>query len=376
VAVPWPVRVENFVVQSLARTVTYLAVEVAGWIGVGAYQVGNVIELRNGFVGVDDACSGLRTLQAGIMVSLVLGELLGLRWMRRLTLLICGCIWVFVCNVVRAASLVVLAANSGVSSLERWHDWIGMLAMVGGMAGLLGMAWLWRSESAFRDTQSERTGPGGSLVGQLIAGAWLIAVFGIAEFWYRSHEDRFVERPPWQAKWPQRNDTLRLLPIAETTRVILHCDDASSAAWEDPPGVRWWSFFARWKPGRAALQLVRSHSPEICLPAVGRTFLREGSPLTVRTGSVSLYFRVYEFEEAGKPLFVFVSIQDDKREASTRAAGEWNTRGRLLAAWSGQRNLGQRLLEIAVTGFEGYEGATEAAARAVSEIVEVDPPTG
>jgi hypothetical protein len=121
---------------------------------------------------------------------------------------------------------------------------------------------------------------------------------------------------------------------------------------------------------------VRSHSPEICLPALGRTFLGEGSPLTIGTGSVSLNFRVYEFEEAGKPLFVFVSIQDDKREASTPAAGEWNTRGRLLAAWRGQRNLGQRLLEIAVTGFNDYERATEAATKTVNEIVEVEQPTG
>ena len=99
---------ENFVVQNLMRIVTYLAVEIAGWIGVGAYQVGNVIELRNGFVGVDDACSGVRTLQAGIMVALVLGELLRLRPIRRLALVLFGCAWVFACNIFRATALVIV----------------------------------------------------------------------------------------------------------------------------------------------------------------------------------------------------------------------------------------------------------------------------
>ena len=102
--------------------------------------------------------------------------------------------------------------------------------------------------------------------------AWLAVIFAGTEIWYRSHERQLIERPRWQVSWPSGNETVTPLPIPETTRVILHYDDAKSAAWEDPRGVRWWSFFARWKPQRAALQLVRSHSPEICLPAIGRTF--------------------------------------------------------------------------------------------------------
>jgi exosortase len=377
VAVPWPVRLENVIVQNLMGIVTSCAVEFAGWIGVGAYQVGNVIELRGGFVGVDDACSGVRTLQAGIMVSLVLGEFLHLRGMRRLALVILGCAWVFACNIFRAAALVVLAARSGVGAIERWHDLIGTLALVIGLTGLLAVAWLWKSDGAPLTTRAAAAEHRRSWANQLIAVAWLVAVFGITELWYRSHEGQFVERARWQVRWPQANNTVHLLPVAETTRAILRYDEASSAAWEDPGPVRWWSFFARWKPGRSALQLVRSHSPEICLPAIGRTFRAEQTPLLVQAGSVPLDFRAYEFDETGRPLFVFVSIQDDKAEASEPKVGpeEWNTRGRLRAAWLGRRNLGQRLLEIAVTGFDDYGRAREAAARTVNDIVQLNQPT-
>src|SRR5438874_2606952 len=120
-AVPWPVQIENFVVQTMMRAVAAVAVEIASWFGVGAYQIGNVIQLRNGFVGVDEACSGVKTLQAGIMVALVLGELLQLRWRRRGALLALGCGWVFICNVFRATSLVFVAANSGLEALARWR---------------------------------------------------------------------------------------------------------------------------------------------------------------------------------------------------------------------------------------------------------------
>jgi exosortase len=377
VAVPWPVRLENFIVQNLMGVVTACAVEFAGWIGVGAYQVGNVIELRNSFVGVDDACSGVRTLQAGIMVSLVLGELLRLRRTRRLALMIVGCAWVFACNIFRAVALVVITARSGVGALERWHDLIGTLALVVGLGGLVALAWLWKSDTAFHPMRAGAAGAGTSWSSQLMAAAWMIAVFGITEIWYRSHEGKFVERVRWGVRWPQTNETVRLLPVAETTREILHYDEASSAAWEDPGPVHWWSFFARWKPGRSALQLVRSHSPEICLPATGRIFREEKPPLSIQAGSVRLDFRVYEFDEVGRPLFVFVAIQDDETEASAQEAGfeEWNPRGRLRAAWRGRRNLGQRLLEIAVTGFDDHERAREAAAQTVKEIVRGDQPT-
>jgi hypothetical protein len=163
------------------------------------------------------------------------------------------------------------------------------------------------------------------------------------------------------------------MPIAETTRTILRYDEATSGAWEDPPAVRWWSFFGRWRPQRAALQLVRSHSPEICLPAAGRTFVREREPIVVPTEVLPLRFRVYEFEERDRPLFVFVCIQEDKSIASgspAQRANEWSARGRLLATWNGQRNLGQRLLEIAVTGFDDFLRAREAFAATVAAVVE------
>jgi exosortase len=378
-AVPWPVRFETVVVQSMMRGVAYIAVEIAGWLGVGAYQIGNVIQLRNGFVGVDEACSGVKTLQAGILVALVLGELFRLQKRWRIALVFAGCTWIFACNVFRATTLVLVAAESGLESLGRWHDAIGTAALVGGMAGIMVMAWLWRREPPDLPRRSPAPGTLQGLAGQFIALAWLILVFAGTEFWYRIHERELTERPPWEAFWPEANTTLTKLPIPESTRVILHYDAAKSAAWENPGGVRWWSFFAYWKPQRAALQLVRSHSPEICLPAIGRSFQMARPNLRVRTGSIALDFRSYEFEQDGRPLFVFVCIQEDK--AVTMGSGtpeqdEWSLRGRVRAAFQGKRNLGQRLLEIAVMGVDDFAPASEALAKTVNEIVTAEKPTG
>src|SRR5256714_15135999 len=201
-AVPWPVQFENFGVQTMMRAVAYVAVEIAGWVGVGAYQLGNVIQLRNGFVGVDEACSGVKTLQAGIMVALVLSELLHLRWSRRTALLVLGCAWVFACNVFRATALVFVAANSGLDALARWHDMIGTAALIFGMAGVLGLAWLSKGEPS----APAASGPARTFTPQWGALAWLILVFAGTELWYRSHERQLVERPAWQISWPAGKD--------------------------------------------------------------------------------------------------------------------------------------------------------------------------
>jgi exosortase len=376
-AVPWPVQFENVVIQTMMRGVASIAVEITGWLGVGAYQLGNVIQLRNGFVGVDEACSGVKTFQAGIMVALVLGELLRLRWRRRIGLLLIGCGWIFLCNVFRATALVLVAANSGLEALGRWHDMIGTAALLCGMAGVLGLAWLWKRDPDDVTGVPKSSGAREALAPQLLALAWLAVIFAGTEIWYRSHERQLIERPRWQASWPTGNETVTSLPIPETTRVILHYDEAKSVAWEEPRGVLWWSFFAHWKPQRAALQLVRSHSPEICLPAIGRTFRMARPDLNLTAGSVPLDFRSYEFEQNGRPLFVFVCIQEDKRVASgSTASEEWNLRGRLRAAFHGKRNLGQRLLEIAVSGLDDFAQAKEAVAKTVNAIVKVETPTG
>jgi hypothetical protein len=245
------------------------------------------------------------------------------------------------------------------------------------MTGMLVLAWLWKGEP--RDDSQTRpliSAPR-TFVPHWTALAWLAFVFAGAEIWYRVHERNLIERPSWQVEWPAGNETVASQAIPESTRVILRYDSAKTAVWEQPPGVHWWSFFAQWKPERAALQLVRSHSPEICLPAIGRNFHRPRPDVNVRAGIVSLNFRSYEFEQNGRPLFVFVCIQDDKRAASrTAATGEWNFRGRLRAAWDGKRNLGQRLLEVAVVGLDDFTQAGDALSKTAQGILRPAGPRG
>jgi exosortase len=61
VAIPWPTLFEAPIIQGLSRMNAAMVVDVLGILNVPAIQHGNVIEVSTGIVGINDACSGIRS---------------------------------------------------------------------------------------------------------------------------------------------------------------------------------------------------------------------------------------------------------------------------------------------------------------------------
>src|SRR5262249_11542736 len=101
VAVPWPSQWEGAIVQTLMRVNTVIVVEVLTVLGVPAVARGNVIEISTGLVGIDEACSGIRSLQATLMIALFFGELCRLQAARRGWLVLAGTGLALACNMAR-----------------------------------------------------------------------------------------------------------------------------------------------------------------------------------------------------------------------------------------------------------------------------------
>ena len=74
VAAPWPTLVETPVIQGLMRIVAHVAAETAMLLGVPAQVEGNLIRVSTGLVGVNEACSGIRSLQTSLMIGLLLAN--------------------------------------------------------------------------------------------------------------------------------------------------------------------------------------------------------------------------------------------------------------------------------------------------------------
>jgi exosortase len=146
VAVAWPYRIENTLTQGLMRTVTGLTATLLGWLDILASQHGNVIEISTGVVGIDEACSGIRSFQSMLMGALFLGELYRLRWPHRLALIGSGVVVAFFLNVVRTFILTRRASDVGIEAVAKWHDPAGLSIFLASFACLWLLAWRLRKK--------------------------------------------------------------------------------------------------------------------------------------------------------------------------------------------------------------------------------------
>src|SRR5437870_11321917 len=116
---------ETPVIQGLMRVVARVAAEAAMLLGTPAQVEGNLIRVSNGLVGVNEACSGIRSLQTSLMIGLLFGELKGLSVFRRVALVVCAVAIALLANFVRAVFLVRIAAAENLSGVDRWHGVAG-----------------------------------------------------------------------------------------------------------------------------------------------------------------------------------------------------------------------------------------------------------
>jgi exosortase len=362
VAVPWPMELEQTAVQGLMRLVAAMTVVVANTIGIPALQHGNVIEVGTGFVGIDEACSGVRSLQAALMLSLFLGEINWFSWTRRFVLLIGSLLLVLVANLGRTTFLVWAAATHGMHEMETWHDTAGFLVMLVVLPSLLGLGFLLRREkpgSAISKDDLTATNP--TMIPRWVGLgiiSWIVIVEAGTEAWYRVHERNLVPNVRWSATWPIEAPGFQRTAIPQNSLAILRCSDSESASWQDDNGDHWSAFVLNWNPGRNSTQLARGHRPDICFPAAGATLANKFGKVVVSAGDFEMPFTYDTFEQGGSLLHVFYCLWPDHISPGTNLQKSDGSRdGRIRAALNGERNLGQQILEIVIRGPENSDEA-------------------
>src|SRR5438552_11664928 len=109
VAVPWVTPIEVPIIQGLMRVVAAVAAETVTLFGIPAQLEGNLIRVTSGLVGVNEACSGVRSLQTALMIGLLFGELKRLSIWRRIMLVVGAIAIALAANLCRAVFLVWIA---------------------------------------------------------------------------------------------------------------------------------------------------------------------------------------------------------------------------------------------------------------------------
>ncbi|HVY71706.1 MAG TPA: exosortase/archaeosortase family protein [Verrucomicrobiae bacterium] len=354
VAVPWPSFMETPLVQNMMNSVAALTVELIRWTGNPAWRRGNIIELAHSTVGVDEACSGVRSLQSTLMAAIFLGGLYQLSWKRRALLLggALGCSMGL--NFVRAYILALLSAESGNETLLRWHDTAGFTILIISFAALWALARYLERQQGSPPPPPSPPGQPRLLPPAWIAGmlGWLVATEVATAAWYASHEKDIPSRGLLRVSLPQTADHFQLRPLPATTRQILRCDSSESAVWVGGQQSVWQFYLIGWQPGQISPRMAKVHHPELCLSAAGMRLVADNGLKTFPAGASSLPIHTYLFESRDRPVYVFFTIWEDRvvpgRVDDNSTGPDW--RRRLGDVRAGRRQFGQQMLEVAITG--------------------------
>jgi len=391
VAVPWVTPIEAPVIQGLMRVIAALASETANLFGIPAQLEGNLIRVSTGLVGVNEACSGVRSLQTALMIGLLFGELKRLSISRRIALLFAAAAIAFVGNYARAFFLVWIAATQNVSAIDHWHDFAGYSIVAAVFVGSLGLAYLLgkserkeqRSLARDQKTQDRRRRfesrisnfefPRFSFL--ICALVWLVAVEVGSTWWYRAHERNLVTSTPWTVHWPESAPDFHLLKLDEEVRRTLRFDEGEAASWNCPPiesvmtvnhatptRITCFAYFFRWKPGRNSALLANLHRPDVCLPATGWEQVADnGVRQYSAVASFVLPFRHFEFrhgtreDPAQQVAHAFYCLWEDRAPGTVAASqlphmmtspSTWTRGERVQAVLEGRRHLGQQVIEV------------------------------
>lgn len=355
VAVPWPVPMEHHFVQDLMRVIAAITVEIVGLFNIPAVQHGNVIQINVGFVGIDEACSGVRSLQSALFVCLFLGELYRFARTRRLLLICLGFLIAMMANLGRTVYLVWSAFHHGMERMHAVHDMAGQVVLVVTLIGI------WAISQVLRGKQSPSPGPAPvainarALPARLAVRAlvWVVMAELSTQAWYRLHESRALPNARWTADWPQSPRPSQTVNIDDTVTAMLRYNEGREGLWEDIDGNKWQAFFFRWAPGRNSAQLASAHTPDICLKGVGCRLVTDLGIQELAVNGLHLPFHQFVFDRGGDVLHVFYCRWEDAITGPVDTShDDGGKMSRLRAVLAGRRHLGQQVLEAIVSGPE------------------------
>ena len=386
VAVPWPTLIEAPIIQGLSRMNAALVVNVLGFLDVPAIQHGNLIEVSTGWVGINDACSGIRSFQSSLMISLFLGEFFLFNWRRRVLLVPVGFALAMLLNLCRASLLTWIAAKKGVGAIAEYHDEAGLTILLVCTALLWGAAWLLNLGKVAHLEKPVTVGnilrpPDGTTevkVRQrinrlgLVLIVWLVTVESGVDLWYRIRESHLQPGPGWSVNFPQDNPTYKEVPLTTEEHELLRFDQGLKGQWQGPDGTGWQAFYFNWQPGRVAGYLAKRHTPDICITASGLKMTAGPELMVLDVNGVELPMRHYVFDSSAGPLQVYQCHWEAGLGKDSYTAEESARYNLIRGIWAGRGNQGQKVLEIIITGYNDSQLASQALVKQLDTLIKVE----
>lgn len=344
---PLPPGTYSRIILQLQFWVTDIVLQSLHLLGVAASNSGNIIYLAHTSVGVEEACSGVRSLLSCLVAAVFFSATLVRRPWARVFIIALAPPLAFVMNIIRSLTLTLLA-NAGVDIKGQWHDLTGF-AVLGVTAMILGGLALWLEEPEAAATAVApppapiESAPAPKPWG--VISAYFIATAFVGFFVFNTHgpvratgaaPDLQAMLPSAPAGWDlvRTQDLFQFTPILKTQNLVERTYVRSQGAKPGAESLQITVYLAYWAPGQATVSAVAAHTPEACWPGGGWLAIPALPPVSpLVSGGQTLAMPEYRtFAQSGFLQHVWYwhlydgrsIIQNDPRSASALLKLAWN----------------------------------------------------
>lgn len=362
-SIPWPKYIEIGIVKYLLYFVSYVVVDCLHLIGIGAVQVGNLIQLKAGVVSMEEACSGVRSFQSSIMLGYFLGELFRFQVFKRVFLLMLGAIFAIFFNIVRTLLLALFVNIYGSQFVNNWHNLASNTVFLACLFSLIICTWILKSYfNYFSDNKLRKTSKSiidyfGSAYAYLII-ALIVGVLPTSYIWYNYKVEKMpFEGISWKIDWMSAQSHLKgfdykNIPLAVEDTLVY--DEGIFTQWEEN-SYSILAYYFHWNHPKKA-QLGGFHGPELCLPSSGWGLPVEGDHLNYVKDGIELIFRSFLFIKEDIHLYVFFTQWDSAGYPYYEKEGRMRL-DRLLEVWQRRSSKNKTNFEFIIWGVEDFNKA-------------------
>jgi exosortase len=377
--VPWPAAISTPLTQSLMRNVATAVREILLWCNVPVEQSGGVLHTSNGPVGIVEACSGIRSLQSGLMVSLAVGELLWLTRSRRALLVGIGIAFALINNLTRTITLAWIVEFHGPKEMHHWHDFVGNAAMWSYYAIIFFSGkllqkgeedpWPRRDVGSWADRVTALAWPNVPNFRPLFATT--LACFVGVHLWYflLALEAKPQTEPLFTPRLGANSgNSVEAFDETAWRQLGANVGESIRRQTSDAPlgGVSAYHLF--WKPGPMS-RFALHHRPDVCMPGQGWNMVGDPEPVKAKISGQELDLLAFRFEREKEKAVQVWGVWRNGRPVPFDFHKSLSSHPEVFRPWPSNRHLlGVELLSCFVPYRAGQSVDLAVATRALAAI--------
>ena len=288
---PWPASLESAVIFGMSQWISAITSELLLICGYPAVQIGTLIVVDQQEISINNACSGIRSLQNLISFALFFSLYYRHSLFRSGCCLFFAFCLVVLFNSLRALTLSLVALVWDDSMLNNWHDAIGNFYICASFFCLFFLSWFLSGEENGKSESKRPLNMKSIQLPKVVSISFILTVIlaeSLVYGWFSVYR-----KNPVQFDWFVKEGP-HVSPLKEGVREVLQFDFGHQQKIELSQGNAAEVVYFGYNESSAAASLCsRNHPPDYCMAYAGLSLVQTYAPLRAKIGEQTLQFLHY-----------------------------------------------------------------------------------